>query len=95
MRHVSSVVVAMKPVTLALNTAGENFHQLSPRAAETLMATRGEFFGIRLACDHGSMVSSSPSSSSLAAKRRNSASSSTTNTARRFCWACPTFAPFP
>src|SRR5215813_15222969 len=35
------------------DTAGENFHQLSPRAAETLMAKRGELFGIRLACDHG------------------------------------------
>jgi len=35
------------------DTAGENFHQLSPRAAEALMAKRGELFGIRLACDHG------------------------------------------
>src|ERR1700746_2391863 len=35
------------------DTAGENFHQLSPRTAETLMAKRGELFGIRLACDHG------------------------------------------
>src|SRR5215831_7817850 len=35
------------------DTAGENFHQLSPRAAETLMAKRGELFGIRFACDHG------------------------------------------
>jgi hypothetical protein len=31
-------------------TAGENFHQLSAPAAETLMAKRGELFGIRFAC---------------------------------------------
>ena len=35
------------------DTAGENFHQLSPRAAEALMTKRGELFGIRLAGDHG------------------------------------------
>jgi hypothetical protein len=35
------------------DTAGENLYQLSPRAAETLMAKHGELFGIRLACDHG------------------------------------------
>jgi hypothetical protein len=32
---------------------GENCHQLSPRAAETFMAQRGEVFGIRLAGHHG------------------------------------------
>src|SRR4029450_4171822 len=35
------------------DTAGENLHQLSPRAAETLMAKRGELCGIRLAGDQG------------------------------------------
>src|SRR5262245_28998608 len=35
------------------DTAGESLHQLSPRAAEALVAKRGELFGIRLAGDQG------------------------------------------
>src|ERR1700704_5045009 len=35
------------------DTAGENLHPLSPRAAETLVAKRGELFGIRLSGDQG------------------------------------------
>src|SRR5262249_57347963 len=35
------------------DTAGETLRQLSPRAAEALVAKRGELFGIRLAGDHG------------------------------------------
>ena len=46
------MLTEQEPMMLA-DTAGENFHQLSPRAAEALMAKRGELFRIRLAGDHG------------------------------------------
>jgi len=46
------MLTEQEPMMLS-DTAGEYLHQLSARAAETLMAKRGELFGIRLACDHG------------------------------------------
>jgi hypothetical protein len=46
------MLTEQEPMMLA-DTAGENFHQLGPRAAKALMAKRGELFGIRLAGDQG------------------------------------------
>src|SRR6516164_1956803 len=46
------MLLEQEPMMLP-DTAGENLHQLSPRAAETLVAKRGELFGIRLSGDQG------------------------------------------
>src|SRR5262252_4658147 len=46
------MLLEQEPMMLP-DTAGENLHQLSPRAGETLVAKRGELFGIRLAGDQG------------------------------------------
>jgi len=46
------MLLEQEPMMLP-DTAGENLHQLSPRAAETLVAKRGELFGIRLSGESG------------------------------------------